>query len=235
MFATVLFRDETALARLNELGLRPAILSEAVHAAAVAHRSCDEDHPLYYPGIAAHSTAVWALRQALKATGWGRETSNGVALVSNSDRKLALGVTTGDEHTGNPSLLHAPRTKNRKGGGTEAVVARNRAQMDLPFDLGPGTPEGEEVASGEGVDAATISIRGDLFTTYYLVYHFAPDLSRASLELSMPSAFEDGRIVAWRERIVLPDLDLGLPPVMEGSGGPDDGGMPIVVEVSRKK
>lgn len=230
MRTQAVFRDEAALARLRALGLTRKAIYEAVRTALIALRSCDEDWPSYFPGGYAHASAVHSLRQKLKSLGWERQMFKGVALVKNPKLKIALGVTTGDENTGNPSEHHAPQTKNRKGGGTRAVVARNQAQMSLFTEVVP--PKG--TSATKGADVAKLSIRGVIYTTFYLVYRIDRRRRRVSLEVSMPCAFKDDKIVDWKERIVLPDLDLELPPVVGGTGGSDDGSGPVVVEVTRK-
>lgn len=226
MYAPGVFTDEAAVDRLTQLGLIPEDFFRAVRAALTAFRNCDDDHPPYFPGINAHAQAVHSLRQGLRPRGWERQMHGGVALTVDPARGIALGVTTGDENTGDPNA--SPRTKNRKGSGTESVVIQNTRQLEL---FGPTIPQ---IVPPSGPDVAKLSINGREYTTFYLMYRLAENSDLVKLEVSMPKAFDDGWIVSWQERILLPDLDLKPRPVFEEGGGPGGGDSPIVVEVSRK-
>lgn len=205
MDAAVISAPEDVDAKLNALGLSAKILRDAAKAGEIARSGCTANDPVIMAGILAWGKTIRALREFLIPLGWHRANDRGLPVVVNGVGSLALAVATGDEGTGDPD--GAPRTKHRKGPATVAVVDRNNRQLKLPFDFGD-------------IDASEEDIDGGAITWHLLLSRTSDDVR---CELALPEAFDDtGRVVTWRERIVLPPIGLDPePPVVTPSSEPD--------------
>ena len=113
-----------------------------------------------------------------------------------------------------------PATKYLKGDATVRAVETNE-QLTLDFDdFDLGQDDGRADSSGD-------------LLTWFLLYHANEEGFR--VELSLPDAIVDGRIISWAERIILPvfpRLDNSLADSVTPGGG--DVGEDVIVEVTRR-
>lgn len=210
---------QAAVDRLTALNIATHNIHEALIAAAVARRNCTPDHPVSFPGTAAHAQAVYQLAQELRPGGWRRQDYKGIALTVNAERTVAVAIATGDENTGVERDVE-PALKYPKGAASEELV---ESQQFCLFGGGP-----EMVP----FDVPTLVVDGRRLEIFYLLIRFEPNGDRAFAELSRPERIEQGSVTRWVERIVLPVLDLRRPP--GGMGAPEAPIAPIDVPVSRK-
>lgn len=188
--------DDVA-SRLAELGLTVGILHEAIAQGEVARSNCTENHPPMTAGQTAWSETVRALRDQLLAEGWSKDDAGNYSRTIHPGGAFAVVVATGNEHTG--SLTMIPNTKSAKGPKTRDAVQVNALYLDLFA--------GSEWQPAHASDVERTE-SGVAEATWILLVHRHRDAIRA--ELSMPLTMGlDNRVETWRERIVLPDLDLG--------------------------
>lgn len=169
--------------RLDQLGLTVAALQESVRQGYMARARLTANHPRIFFGSSMWAETVAALRDNLRPDKWFKSDDSNYELTINPGSDLAIVVTTGDDGTG---LAHLdPSNKCPKGTNTADAIAVNN-QLDLFAELLPPLEE----KSG--------------FTTWVLLIHVAVDEVRA--ELSLPSDIVNGKIKAWKERIIMPAL-----------------------------
>jgi hypothetical protein len=132
------------------------------------------------------------LREELIPVGWSFDNPRNLARTIHPSGEFAIVIATGDEGTGLASHEAGPR--HAKGYATEQAI---HANGQLSFEFGSllhVTQQGQ--AAGLGA-----------LKTWFLLYHGEPDCFR--VELSLPEAFEGGRITRWTERILLPAVPRG--------------------------
>lgn len=200
--------------RLRELGLSADVLREAIKRGE-AHRSgCTRNDPLSFPGIAAWARTVRSLRELLIPQGWLRSDENKIPLIIDPLGRLAIAVATGNSDTG--SAETSSKTKYPKGPATMAAVAKNAEQLAFDF-----YEQSIRIQPKRTSDCLT----------WVLLFRRCSGEIRC--ELSLPSKIgEDGRVVDWVERIILPPISLD-----DGSGPKiyeEEAAEDIVVEVSRR-
>lgn len=177
--------------RLSDLGVTEQGLSDAVRRGYLAYSNCTANHPPLIPGIWTWGETVRALREYLLPLGWTRSDEGNYSLVINPSGETAIVVATGDEGTGRAEA--SPSTKAPKGPNTINAIAAN--QLNL-FAESPPFPA-----------AAKPSDARDEKVTWFLLFHRAT--SEVRCELSLPSSIRtDGKIDAWRERILLGSIPL---------------------------
>lgn len=177
-------------ARLAALGLTPELLVEARGRAQHDVDECTNLDPRTARGSIRHFRTTRYLRELLIPLSWAAEDMGNVSVVVSPDESVAIVVARGDDNTG--VLGKTPRTKYPKGAVTHRLVRKN---VQLSFFDSPTDPAlDDEVDAPERV-------------TWVLLQHPAGDVLRA--ELSRPSAYDGtGRICEWKERIILPSLEL---------------------------
>jgi len=178
--------DATEDERLESLGLSRQIIYDAVLVGEAARASCTANDPPILPGLLSWGRTLRGLGELLAPRGWVRRDEGNFSTVVDKRLGIAIAVATGDEATG---LLGAtPRTKYPKGPTTERAVEQNNQQLRL-FD------EPDDVETDEAID------QGVSLTWILLIARIGADVR---CELSLPAALgEDGRVEAWRERIIL--------------------------------
>ena len=178
--------------RLATLGLRVAILREALQRGKAAWASCTPNHPANFPGISAWAETVNGLRELLYPDGWTRSDVGNLPLTVDQGGRVSIVVATGDEYTGLVDLI--PSTGSSKGPRTVNVVENNAQQMTL-FDL-RSRPE--------------ILKQSAERLTWILLFYRDRASNEVRCELSCPiNMGEDGQIDAWAERIILPAIPFG--------------------------
>lgn len=194
--------------RLSQLGLTLAVLSEALVQGYLQRARLTSNHPRIFFGYAMWAETVAALRENLRPLGWFKSDDDNFELTIHGDRALAISVTTGDEATG---LAHLePSNKCPKGINTiDAIAANNQRDMFAEY-----LPPIQETSG---------------FTTWVLLFHLADGELRS--ELSQPSEIINGKIKAWKERIVLPAISLNSPDVPVAPAEAQD----VIVDVRRRE
>jgi hypothetical protein len=146
------------------------------------------------------------------AQGWKRIDEDGLPLIVNEAGTIAIAVNTGDDMTGVPG--GDPRSKNRKGPVTVAAVVENRRQLSL-F-------ESNVIVLHEAQEQPERM-------TWILLRTRTRNEVRS--ELSLPILMgDDGRIEAWRERIVLAPMSIDPEPgLIQPEPTPE-----ITIEIARR-
>lgn len=190
------------------------ITVEEVHGALLsgeqAAASTTEYHPSISPGVLRWIETVATFRRLkVENDDWIlREPANSPRVVA-PDEQVSVMVITGNSLTG---TSRTPSTRHKKGPSTARAVSENQNQ--LVFEL-----EFQVDSSGEISDAV-----GPL--TWVMLYYRASDPNETRVEVSLPRTISEGRISAWKHRIILPPLshELSLP---EGERD-DDIDFPII-------
>lgn len=173
--------------RLKELGLDLTTLVDVVRQGHHVFISASPNDPPLAPGFSAWARMVRALREHLLPKGWARSDENNYSIVISPSDELVIAVATGDENTGRYG--ESPTTKSTKGPSTIEAVATNQQQLSLAFI--PAIP-----APARPIEA------GKERMTWILLVHRG--LGEVRCELSLPMSMgADGRIDAWRERILI--------------------------------
>lgn len=208
---TNVYVDTDADEQLATLGLDAEVLIQAVSAGQLAHGTCTDNDPRIFPGQLAWARTVRTLREELGPLGWTRDEQCNQPLTLSPDGELAIVVFSGDDATGRAAGVPQPR--NPKGAVTLSAVEANERQLRFPFFPSP--------------DPAPADPPERL--TWVLLVSRNRDEVRA--ELSLPGAVgEEGTIVSWAERIILPAIPLGEEPAVVS---PEEE-PPVDVEVVRK-
>jgi hypothetical protein len=193
----VLEPDEDAVPRrLAELGIPHEAIAESIR---IGHYKADfttAAHPRTY-----HGTVVWgelsgALRGELSKLAWTLDDTDNISRVISPDGHVIVVAVRGNERTGLRSkheLLSTRRPRGRAG----VRIVRMNAQFELLLQEGQRDP-GDDLIAGLG-------------GTWFLLYNRVGDIVRN--ELSFAKAVSDsGELLQWKERLILPDIDLLAPP-----------------------
>ncbi|MGS0687120.1 hypothetical protein ACVBEQ_18575 [Nakamurella sp. GG22] len=175
--------------RLSRLGISIEAVTRSLRRADAAG---DDWSPLDPPIL--HGLLRWArttryLREELVPAGWSFDNPRNLARTIHPSGEFAIVVATGDDQTGRPDAVAAPR--HPRGYATEQAVNANN---QLTFDFG---------LLLQAARAETGSPIGGIRTWLLL---FATDEEFFHVELSLPETYDDGRITSWTERILLPPI-----------------------------
>ena len=210
---TVYARSAEVDSRLNELGLKREILLEAVYFGATYAAECTSHDPSSTAGFLQWAKAVRRLRDILVLSGWDVSNERNLPLTLHPSGRLAIGVASGDEHTGVPN--ETPSTRYGRGPATRQVVRGNQLSF---ADW-----------SAEYADLESVATR----QTWFLL-HFrdeVADETRVELSLALEMT-PDKFVTRWAERIILTSVDGGYSLahfVPESGDGPEDEGVDIPV------
>lgn len=213
MIPAVIYTDPADLdRRLHALGgLDLALLREALFRGQLARDMCTAHHPVTMGGILAWGETNAALRELTAIRGWGRSDTMNICRAVSPDGAFAVTAIGGDENTGNP--FRSPTTRRPRGAAGIQIVEWNQ-QLSL---------------FGEPEDSNARKEKRQESQTWYLLYYRTG--SKVFAELSLPIIVsDDGVIRHWRERLILPVLDLSEGPIL----GNEDFGPSIVVDVRRR-
>ena len=180
--------------RLAALDLSMELIAQALRRADAESDTCTALDPPILEGLLRWARATRFLREALIPAGWSQDNPRNLARTIHPSGEFAIVLATGDEWTGRADYQAGPR--HARGYATEQAIYANG---QLTFDFGPLThvrPSGQLPAVGD-------------LRTWFLLFHAEQDVFRT--ELSLPEAFDDGRITRWTERILLPDIPRLMP------------------------
>lgn len=190
--------ENAALHRLKELGVPLVAIQGAIRAGQLAADFCTASHPRTYPGMAAWGECTAALRQALGLLGWILNDEDNIPRVVSPDGSIVITCISGNDKTGLRDGAAGTRNPRRSAG---LRVIRRNAQTEMIELL----PEGER---GDELPVAG--------KTWFLLYRRDKDTVRSELSLAR-GATDDGKLIEWRERLILPVINL-----LDGDG-PDRG------------
>lgn len=198
--------EQPATDRLTQLGLTPDILRESLEEGWRVAADCTKHDPPNLPGIIVWGKTIRHLRDRLVPAGWRSNNTMNYATVVSPDKSTAIGVAAGDECTGRTDL--APCTRSAKGPATRRALDGNQ----LTFaDVAEHFPRPTR--------RLVLGVRRQ---TWLLLHFVDEEQGEIRLELSLPSEMDDqGRIVEWRERIVLEPIPR-LPEALPGESTGDE-------------
>lgn len=173
--------DEVAAA-LAAMDLSIDVLTDSANAGEQAAVTATAAYPVTAAGLNRWIETVGTARTHLANQGPWRihNPQNRPLAVHTSDNGLALAFASGDSQTGHQDLK--PNVARKKGRAT----TDSYAQLTIPFTL----------PSSNNHTAA----RGPWIFLYYRGDH------ELRMEVSLPTMFEEGRVVDWHQRIILPPL-----------------------------
>lgn len=203
------YPDAAGTVRLKELGLSLEDLDYALRGADAEARTWSAMAPPVMPGLARWAKTNELLRLRLLPRGWTQDNPRLMPRTISPRRTHVIVAAAGDAATGFPDAN--PTTRYAKGIETAKAVEVN-VQLAFGFEGLFGWPEPSDHAT-----------QGDAMETWLLLYDVAETEIRA--ELSLASAISaTGFVGAWRERIILPVIDLSGPdPTGRGLPGSGEG------------
>lgn len=200
-------------ARLAELGIPAEVLSEAVRAGHDYGEFVTAAHPRTYQGLVIWGETTAVLRYGLSAFGWTLDDTDNISRVVSPEGDVTIVAISGNENTGLRNKHEQLNTRRRRGPGGVRIINQN-TQYALALDV---------------VSRANNDRVGSL-GTWFLLYFRAGDVVRS--ELSYAKAVDNsGELMDWKERLILPDIDLGGPtPSLDARPAPPD----VEVHISRR-
>jgi hypothetical protein len=172
-------------------GLSTDLIHEALKAGAVAQRACASNHPRTSGGYYFYSETVRVLRDKAARASWTAESDSNIEYVVAPGGLTRIWVLAGDSDTGISN--GNPKSRHGRGSYGRHAIDQNQMVLDLP-----GLVEAEPA-----IDTAFVP-------SWALLHYFDKGLNEIRCEISLPvPVLEDGRVSAWRERIVLPAVKLG--------------------------
>lgn len=179
--------------RLVDLGVTADLLTDALREGdRLARRTSTYDPPIL-EGLLRWASSTRLLREALVPLGWTFDNPRNLARTIAPRHDIAIVVTTGDDGVGDPN--REPGTRHAKGSATEWAIIGGQLTFGGPSHDQPGLPFAELVSGP--------------MQTWFLLFAVVGETLRS--ELSLPRSYEDGRLLRWRERIMLPQVHR-LPP-----------------------
>lgn len=218
---TSVLTPEAAGARLAQMFLTRAMLTDALlngynHAA-----RCTALHPTSLAGTLVWAEGLAELRAQTRPSGYTICRDGNFERAVSPGGRFAIAIVPGNNGTGRADVV--PRTKRPRGPETQNAVKHNEGTFDALL---------EAQAAGRPVEL--VRPRSVLPAQQtWLLMHF-PDAADHVVrsELSLPSAMSGSTIMAWAERILLPNIHLD--PTVEIYDAPDEGTDDIVVPIRRR-
>jgi hypothetical protein len=188
LIETKIYEDTQALARLGDLGLDVASLTEVVLRGEQARAEATPHDPINAAALDAYRYRVRAFRDFNVPRGWKPDHEGGVERTWSPDGLHVVITRAGDSGVGIRSAC--PQPKRKPGSEIQGLVEGGMLLLDPNWmNRGPKSVESEK------------------FATWILLVYRVADLVRS--ELSSPTGFtEDDDVLGWYERIILPSIDL---------------------------
>ena len=201
--------------RMEQLGLKPEELREAMQIGYAAAAGCTEHDPRSLPGTLAWGKGMGHLRDLTKPRGWTADSTSNYETTVHPSNTHGVAIAAGTAETGRADGL-APRTKTPKGPATSRAVARN-AQLSLA--------QGTDAFRGTGEPVEDKDRK-----TWILLHYYDKDAEEIRLELSLPLEMSGKQITAWSERLIIPPLVFTSEIEIEDI----EAEVPIEIDVSRR-
>lgn len=215
---TVVAIDHVAEGRLQLLGLSADLLVRALLRADAEAKLTTGLEPPTAEGTTRYAKTVRYVREELVPLDWRFDNYKNFCRTIHPSGAFSIVASSGDEFTGVDVPGMKPSTKYPKGDLTALAVMQNADQgvLDLGADYAVDT-----------VDPV------DLESIWFLLQRVTDENIYA--ELSLPTAIENGVIVDWEERILLPQISRQDPPPTVTIEEPPSGdGDAYNVEVARR-
>ena len=205
------------IARLHELGIPQEVLLEALRIGYQKGDFTTAAHPRTYQGTVVWGEITAELRGRLKALGWDLDDTDNIARVISPDEEVVVVAVRGNHRTGRRSKHEQLSTLRPRGPAGVRII-----KVNIQFEL---------ILQEDG-DEMSQDVLSDFGGTWFLLYNRVEDIIRS--ELSFANAVdESGSLLKWRERLVLPDIDLLRPPPEDDQGeGTPDVDVPVTRRVS---
>lgn len=176
-----------AVSRLAQLdGLTVDMLHRAAAVGDQARREVSPLHRSNYSGTRMQAETFGDLAEQLVPIGWKKPPRKEDILerLHAPSGRFALTVNSGTADVGIVDGVPSPRHP-RGGAGQEAIDTNQGMLFDLPVG----------------------QTRGDVLTWFMLFYVNDRDQGQIHMEVALPELRDGGRILTWRERIIVPPLD----------------------------
>lgn len=192
---TVVAIDHIAEGRLQQLGLSADLLVRALLRADAEAKMTSGLEPPTAEGTTRYAKTVRYVREELVLLDWRFDNYKNFCRTIHPSGAFSIVTSSGDEFTGVEIPGMKPSTKYPKGDLTALAVMQNADQGVL--DLG----------AHYAVNTVDLA---DLENIWFLLQRVTDQTIYA--ELSLPTAIENGGIVDWEERILLPQISRQDPP-----------------------
>ncbi|MFE7611646.1 hypothetical protein [Streptomyces celluloflavus] len=182
---------------LASLGLRSETLRQALGASNTERALCSKKHAARIaPGIYAYNGLVTSLSRQLEDEGWERVDLAGVLpIMLNPDRRIALGVTSGNHLTGLRLGRQQPRSRYPKGELTRKLVGRNVSQGQIEL----------LTRSVFQMDEPKDELAG--YNLWLMLVYFDQERKEIRHEVSLPERLNvKGYVKDWYARVTPPDF-----------------------------
>lgn len=216
--------EDDAESTLEAMALSGEVMAEICRRGLAQYHTATPHHPSNAPGSFLYFGLVQAIRDILIPTGAWELAEENLSLVFNEELAIAIAVSSGDIHTGDPS--RNPSFKYPKGPTTLAAVAGNANQLGL-FDGDPRFADYTLPTTRKRVDF-------EKFKTWWFLHHVDPNKELMRAELSLPTKIgSSGETNMWESRIILDPISFDEEPdayrLDDAPDGPD-----FDVDVRRK-
>jgi len=176
------------LRRLTELGTPLPILRESMRRGFLAGRFVHAGHAKTYSGLKIYHETNGELRAAFAGIGWRMNEDENIPRSIRPDGLVIVTALAGDERTG----LHGPVAQPRRPRGDAGIrIIRQNAQLFL------------DILDADDPALLPITDEG----TWFLLYRRVGDIVRSELSLAL-GVTDDGGLIAWVERLILPEFDV---------------------------
>ena len=192
---------------LESMALTESTLRDSVFQAYLHRVRLTPNHPPSFPGLEMWGWTVASLREQLASSGWVAINFGNYSVTVHDSLPFAINVASGDEATGVPGS--SPNTRSKKGVNTSDAVLAN-SQQDWLAELLPEKKQKAEPASRE-------------FTTWLLLHFIDSKQKEIRIELSLPTAIDDGGwVTRWENRIMLKPISFDGDPIPNSMPPPVD-------------
>ena len=182
---TTVYTDNEAENRLKEINIKNQHLQDACLAGLLQKNNCNENNTKGGPGFIQWDETIRSLRELSIEDGWTRYQQNHLEGIISENSKTIILPSSGNLSTGNPN--QTPINKNPKGYRTIQII-----EKVAQGNLFTGYPDQSD----------------DVYNELFILLYYCTD-QKLKMELSKPLQItRQGKIVAWQERIIIPEYNL---------------------------